>query len=427
MRMEILPSKMDFSPSEPMGVDHRKELCRFKAANPTSQTAQSSTPPPATHPTVSSESILTAPTDDNGNLQQPGVEDGAKDFGPWMLVQKKTRRPNAHKKAQSYETRPHRNKFAELGSSSLQEEETTRGKKTTRSGHEKEASQSNPTSKPILHTLKSPSPSTGPETPSILLSPELHANSLTITNPPATSSQGLVSSTPAKLPTPFSPEHPTPLPSDLIPSEILMEDLPEHSFNPPTPHPLTTNHSSSLGNGTSRIRKPPDPGTTHDDRGDNTTKELNTQDGGQYLSAFRTRTEALHRVDTIWWIEQLRLTIEPGWSTISGPPIHSFQMASMRTVTQDHRRIRSILPGLVSDPLPNYPSMNSMKLLIWNCRGAGNNTFKRNLRELLRTHKPEILVLMETKVSFSSLGNFFNNLGFSASTVVDPIGRMGGI
>ncbi|KAI7994372.1 hypothetical protein LOK49_LG11G02190 [Camellia lanceoleosa] len=34
---------------------------------------------------------------------------------------------------------------------------------------------------------------------------------------------------------------------------------------------------------------------------------------------------------------------------------------------------------------------------------------------------------METKVSFSSLGNFFNNLGFSASTVVDPIGRVGGI
>ncbi|KAL7245045.1 hypothetical protein ACSBR2_000394 [Camellia fascicularis] len=34
---------------------------------------------------------------------------------------------------------------------------------------------------------------------------------------------------------------------------------------------------------------------------------------------------------------------------------------------------------------------------------------------------------MKTKVTFSSLGNFFNNLGFSASTVVDPISRMGGI
>ncbi|KAI7983920.1 hypothetical protein LOK49_LG15G02171 [Camellia lanceoleosa] len=102
-------------------------------------------------------------------------------------------------------------------------------------------------------------------------------------------------------------------------------------------------------------------------------------------------------------------------------------MASMRSVTQDHRRIRSVLPGLAFEPLLNYPSMDSMKILIWNCHGARNNTFKRNLRELLRTHKPEILVLMETKVTFSSLGNFFNNLCFSASIVVDPIGRMGGI
>ncbi|KAI8027869.1 hypothetical protein LOK49_LG02G01070 [Camellia lanceoleosa] len=119
--------------------------------------------------------------------------------------------------------------------------------------------------------------------------------------------------------------------------------------------------------------------------------------------------------------------IEPGWSTIPGPLVHSFQMASMRSVDQDHHRIRSILTKLASEPLPHFPSMDSMKILIWNCRGAGNNTFKRNLRELIRTHKPEILALMETKVTFSSPGNFFNNLVFSTSTMVDPIGRMGGI
>ncbi|KAI7984919.1 hypothetical protein LOK49_LG14G01355 [Camellia lanceoleosa] len=68
-----------------------------------------------------------------------------------------------------------------------------------------------------------------------------------------------------------------------------------------------------------------------------------------------------------------------------------------------------------------------MKLLFWNCRGTGNNTFKRNLKEILRIHKPDILVLMETKVSLSSMGMFFNNLGFTASTSVDPTGRAGGI
>ncbi|KAI8027149.1 hypothetical protein LOK49_LG02G01097 [Camellia lanceoleosa] len=90
--------------------------------------------------------------------------------------------------------------------------------------------------------------------------------------------------------------------------------------------------------------------------------------------------EAIHCVDIVWWIEQIMVRIEPSWSTIPGPLVHSFQMASMRSVDQDHRRIRSILTKLAYEPLPHFPSMDSMKILIWNCRGAGNNTFKRNLR-----------------------------------------------
>ncbi|KAI8025928.1 hypothetical protein LOK49_LG02G00273 [Camellia lanceoleosa] len=61
------------------------------------------------------------------------------------------------------------------------------------------------------------------------------------------------------------------------------------------------------------------------------------------------------------------------------------------------------------------------------CRGAGNNTFRCNMRELLQTHKPRIIVLLETKVMLSSMGNFFSNMGFSTATIVDPIGRSGGI
>ncbi|KAI8011548.1 hypothetical protein LOK49_LG06G02178 [Camellia lanceoleosa] len=49
------------------------------------------------------------------------------------------------------------------------------------------------------------------------------------------------------------------------------------------------------------------------------------------------------------------------------------------------------------------------------------------MRELISNHKPEIIILMETKVPFSSMGNFFNNMGFTAATIVDPVGRAGGI
>ncbi|XP_028054929.1 uncharacterized protein LOC114259143 [Camellia sinensis] len=68
-----------------------------------------------------------------------------------------------------------------------------------------------------------------------------------------------------------------------------------------------------------------------------------------------------------------------------------------------------------------------MDMLFWNCRGAGNNKFKRTVKELIKTQKPDIVVLMVTKVALQSMGMFFNTLGFTASPYVDPIGRNRGI
>ncbi|KAL7259319.1 hypothetical protein ACSBR1_005252 [Camellia fascicularis] len=56
-----------------------------------------------------------------------------------------------------------------------------------------------------------------------------------------------------------------------------------------------------------------------------------------------------------------------------------------------------------------------------------NNNFKRTLVEIIRSHKPEILVLMETKVAYSRMSNFFSRLGFTASSIVDPVGRVDSI
>ncbi|KAI8023041.1 hypothetical protein LOK49_LG03G03748 [Camellia lanceoleosa] len=71
--------------------------------------------------------------------------------------------------------------------------------------------------------------------------------------------------------------------------------------------------------------------------------------------------------------------------------------------------------------------MDSLTMMFWNCRGAGNNAFKHNMRELIKSHKPTILILMETKIPYSSMGNFFNNMEFTTVTIVDPIGTSGGI
>lgn len=69
--------------------------------------------------------------------------------------------------------------------------------------------------------------------------------------------------------------------------------------------------------------------------------------------------------------------------------------------------------------------MACFNILTWNCRGAGNDNFKRNFRDIIHEHKPEVIALLETKVALNSMGMFFKNLGLTAATHVDPTGRAG--
>lgn len=71
--------------------------------------------------------------------------------------------------------------------------------------------------------------------------------------------------------------------------------------------------------------------------------------------------------------------------------------------------------------------MPSFDILVWNCRGAGNDRFRSHFKDLITSYKPDVVALLETKVKFSSMGMFFKNIGYKASTYVDPIGRAGGI
>ncbi|KAH7838491.1 hypothetical protein Vadar_027204 [Vaccinium darrowii] len=71
--------------------------------------------------------------------------------------------------------------------------------------------------------------------------------------------------------------------------------------------------------------------------------------------------------------------------------------------------------------------MDSFKIIVWNCRGAGNNRFKSNFSDMIRQHRPEIVALLETKVSLQSMGNFFHKMGFTRDISTDPDGRSGGI
>ncbi|KAI8012610.1 hypothetical protein LOK49_LG06G00968 [Camellia lanceoleosa] len=106
--------------------------------------------------------------------------------------------------------------------------------------------------------------------------------------------------------------------------------------------------------------------------------------------------------------------------------LHYISMTPSKTMKENYKAIRGYLGLENQEPLLAQQIL-SMDLLIWNCKGAGNQRFKRNLKELVQIHKPELMVIMETKVEFKSMGMFFNYMEFTASGHVDPIGRSGGI
>ncbi|KAI7996682.1 hypothetical protein LOK49_LG10G00691 [Camellia lanceoleosa] len=103
------------------------------------------------------------------------------------------------------------------------------------------------------------------------------------------------------------------------------------------------------------------------------------------------------------------------------------RLSSINSDVFDRLKVRKILGTPDFGPLSLFPNSMSMKLLICNCKRAGNKVFKRTIKELVQIHKPSILALMETKVELSSMGQFFNKMRFTASSHVDPVGHSGGI
>ncbi|KAL2926259.1 putative RNA-directed DNA polymerase from transposon X-element [Bienertia sinuspersici] len=65
--------------------------------------------------------------------------------------------------------------------------------------------------------------------------------------------------------------------------------------------------------------------------------------------------------------------------------------------------------------------------MIWNVQGAGNREFLRALKELVRTHRPKVLTLVETHMGGEHAARVASILGFDGHTRVDAQGFSGGI
>lgn len=69
--------------------------------------------------------------------------------------------------------------------------------------------------------------------------------------------------------------------------------------------------------------------------------------------------------------------------------------------------------------------MNPTSIIVWNIREGHNAYFKRNFKELLRTHNPCMVTLLKTKMT-NHLG-VKEEFGFDYLLEVSVMGRVGGI
>jgi exonuclease III len=67
------------------------------------------------------------------------------------------------------------------------------------------------------------------------------------------------------------------------------------------------------------------------------------------------------------------------------------------------------------------------KNFVWNCRGAASSAFYRSCKHYLDIHKPEVMVIMETRVDPKKLNKTIKLLGFDHMHHTDCRGFAGGI
>ncbi|KAA3453866.1 reverse transcriptase [Gossypium australe] len=70
---------------------------------------------------------------------------------------------------------------------------------------------------------------------------------------------------------------------------------------------------------------------------------------------------------------------------------------------------------------------SSLKIFAWNCQGCARRNFIRSFREYNEEHRPDIICLVEPRVSGNKANLIIEKLGFSYSHRVEAVGFSGGI
>lgn len=118
--------------------------------------------------------------------------------------------------------------------------------------------------------------------------------------------------------------------------------------------------------------------------------------------------------------------LQPWWSTRSSFDylwIYLSKYVVLITPTLHLSRFPVMDGPFVIDPTHHSPIMNHSSFVVWNIRGGHNPNFRHNFRELLNTHNPCMIALLETQ--FTSYLTIKEEFGFDDYFEYPTTGRSG--
>ena len=107
-------------------------------------------------------------------------------------------------------------------------------------------------------------------------------------------------------------------------------------------------------------------------------------------------------------------------------------LSVLRTSSASLQLGRNDPSSLQTPPLSLFPSPQSpsMEIATWNVRRAGNGWFRLNVQDLVNAYRvtdPDILVILEPKISGSHAEHVIGQVGLPCHFRVDPVSLSGGI
>ena len=79
-------------------------------------------------------------------------------------------------------------------------------------------------------------------------------------------------------------------------------------------------------------------------------------------------------------------------------PMYHIKTTTVRHQCLTRSAARTLMTqGVLNDYL--NPNTSSMKIIAWNCQGAGIVTFRNHAYELHRRHRPQILIIVEPRIA----------------------------